>query len=887
MGDHSSYQLSASRQGLAGLDVYYRSLQVFARDRRQLLSQNNSHSPQHIEATIKADWRKLLLDKAHAVRAERQAEQITDRTRDIVTDALSRARSASSDVVPALRDVPVASSAVEPTSVDTSMRTDKVVPRVFDPTLRRSSRIRPSSATCDQQPTKKLRTQPPPVPSVPVSDTVTPVASDTPTVTAGKFASTDVTDIPCDACGDHRPHAGSPMLLCDGCNRGFHTKCAKISVMPHADHDWLCHSCLQPGMRVSVFMRRNKQWQDGTVRTQLPPGMGTEVVYDNGARAIENLYAERWKPLYDNTFAHIMNLVAQDAPPDVRNISVWMATNPRSLAHLKRFPQYVQDLWQKSRLKEFQSIIAKNAVEIVDRSQLPPNAIVIPGAWIFKVKGDGTFKSRLILLGHLMPKDDEVDVAAPTPRLATVRFVLATAIKLGLDVEVADVDTAFTYAAPHTTIYASIPGGLYADGRLDGKYMHLLKNLYGADTAPRMFHNLLHNWFIADSFQVNEHEPCLYFRWYGDTPLFVLVHVDDCIIVSSQEHVHYFKARLRKVFSLKELGPLGLNSDGSPSLVLGMEIIRTDDEFQVRQTKLIDSLVERAGTELHNAVHEKVPIRDIRLDSSSSPTTEAERVKWKLRPYRSFLGVVGYLMLGSRNDCAFAYQVLARFNDSYGQDHWNALIALISYLKKTRDTHYLSISKHGGWCFSAYCDSDWNGSEDCRSSTGWIVFFGWTPISWVSRLQRVTARSTGEAEFIALSSLSQEAVFLQMFARSLRIPKSSVQIFGNDKSRYMADSSRPASLFDTAVKIWSDSKVALAQAAKPDCWVVDKLRHIRTAFFFFKSYVRSADLQLCSVSGNDNCSDIFTKGFGAPGKTAANQKAELFQRHALFCAGRR
>ena len=126
-----------------------------------------------------------------------------------------------------------------------------------------------------------------------------------------------------------------------------------------------------------------------------------------------------------------------------------------------------------------------------------------------------------------------------------------------------------------------------------------------------------------------------------------------------------------------------------------------------------------------------------------------------------------------------------------------------------------------------------------------------------------------------------------MFARSLRVPKSSVQIFGNDKSRYMADSSRPASLFDTAVKIWSDSKVALAQAAKPDCWVVDKLRHIRTAFFFFKSYVRSADLQLCSVSGNDNCSDIFTKGFGAPGKTAANQKAELFQRHALFCAGRR
>jgi hypothetical protein len=37
----------------------------------------------------------------------------------------------------------------------------------------------------------------------------------------------------------------------------------------------------------------------------------------------------------------------------------------------------------------------------------------------------------------------------------------------------------------------------------------------------------------------------------------------------------------------------------------------------------------------------------------------------------------------------------------------------------------------------------------------------------------------------------------------------------------------------------------------------------------------------------DNPSDIYTKGFGAPGKTASNQRAEIFQRHATFCAGRR
>ena len=125
-----------------------------------------------------------------------------------------------------------------------------------------------------------------------------------------------------------------------------------------------------------------------------------------------------------------------------------------------------------------------------------------------------------------------------------------------------------------------------------------------------------------------------------------------------------------------------------------------------------------------------------------------------------------------------------------------------------------------------------------------------------------------------------------MFAKSLKIPTSIFELFSNDKSRYDVDDTG-APKFDTAFKIWTDSQVAIAQAKKPDCWVVDKMRHIRFAYFFFKSYIRRSQLSLASVAGTDNCSDIMTKGFGAPGKTNANQKSDLFQRHADFCAGRR
>ena len=99
----------------------------------------------------------------------------------------------------------------------------------------------------------------------------------------------------------------------------------------------------------------------------------------------------------------------------------------------------MQEKWHQSRLKEFRSIIGKGAAEVVDRSQVPPNAIIIPLAWVFKLKLDGTLKSRLVLLGHLMPKEGEIDLSSPTPRLSSYRFLLILILKLGLEAELADI----------------------------------------------------------------------------------------------------------------------------------------------------------------------------------------------------------------------------------------------------------------------------------------------------------------------------------------------------------------------------------------------------------------------------------------------------------------
>ena len=128
---------------------------------------------------------------------------------------------------------------------------------------------------------------------------------------------------------------------------------------------------------------------------------------------------------------------------------------------------------------------------------------------------------------------------------------------------------------------------------------------------------------------------------------------------------------------------------------------------------------------------------------------------------------------------------------------------------------------------------------------------------------------------MALSSISQEAVYLCMLAESLQVPRAVFEVFCNDRSSLAPPGSEDSPIWRTAIQIWSDSEAALAQAKKPDNWVVDKLRHIRTAYHFFKQYVRKGLLRFSSVSGKDNCADVYTKGFGAPGTTAANSRASL------------
>jgi hypothetical protein len=82
-----------------------------------------------------------------------------------------------------------------------------------------------------------------------------------------------------------------------------------------------------------------------------------------------------------------------------------------------------------------------------------------------------------------------------------------------------------------------------------------------------------------------------------------------------------------------------------------------------------------------------------------------------------------------------------------------------------------------------YVDSNMEGDKDSRRSTTRYVFtIGGTTISWISKLQKVVALSTIEAEHVAAIEASKEMIWLQRFMEELRKKKDNTRLYCDSES---------------------------------------------------------------------------------------------------------
>lgn len=446
--------------------------------------------------------------------------------------------------------------------------------------------------------------------------------------------------------------------------------------------------------------------------------------------------------------------------------------------------------WEDAIYKEIKSLVSNETFDLVDR---PTNEKVIKCRTVLRNKygPDGELerrKARVVAKGFAQqPGLHFFETFAPVARLSSLRLLIALAVKFDLKVTQLDIETAYLNAKMDTVVYMEQPDLLKkmlkrivqesCDSnlsrrakkmldKLDGtnKVCKLNKALYGLRQAGRQWHAKLDSVLRDIGLTPTNADPCVYTDKIKNT--FILIYVDDILIVSNNRaRESQIKQRLSREFKVKDLG--------EARYCLGVEITRDKEGITLSQTTYIRDILQRFRMSESKPVSTPLAT-NTKLTKGSNDRTENETF-----PYRELVGALMYAALGTRPDISHPVSVLGQFNSNPKQEHWIAAKRVLRYLQGTAN-HGLKFKRDDN-ILRGFVDADWaNCTIDRRSYTGSVFIFSGGAISWESRKQRTVALSSTEAEYMAITDASKEAIYLINFLKDLGHPDLAKAVIFND-----------------------------------------------------------------------------------------------------------
>jgi hypothetical protein len=138
-------------------------------------------------------------------------------------------------------------------------------------------------------------------------------------------------------------------------------------------------------------------------------------------------------------------------------------------------------------------------------------------------------------------------------------------------------------------------------------------------------------------------------------------------------------------------------------------------------------------------------------------------------------------MLGTRPDITYAVTKLAQFSANPSADHMSNAKHILHYLNSTRK-HAMVFDGASIEGLTAHTDSDWAADViKRRSTTGYFFKLADGIFSWQSRAQKTVALSSTEAEYMALSDTSRQAVWIQSLLGELGFKIRTIPIYGDNQ----------------------------------------------------------------------------------------------------------
>ncbi len=236
--------------------------------------------------------------------------------------------------------------------------------------------------------------------------------------------------------------------------------------------------------------------------------------------------------------------------------------------------------------------------------------------------------------------------------------------------------------------------------------------------------------------------------------IWMSVYVDDLIIFGKNlDDVNFLKKKLSEKFKMHDLGEL--------SYILGIRITRLPDgSIRLDQERYMNNILWKFRME--NCRSTNIPgEKNMPLKGDGQPVDSTR--------YKSAIGSLLYLALGTRPDILYAVGVAGCFASDPQESHWNLVKKILHYLKKTSQLG-LVYCKSGERKLSiiGYSDADYaTDRNDSKSTTGYVFGLNGNIISWYSGKQKNLADSTCCVEYFALGDAAKEGLYLQNLLEEL------------------------------------------------------------------------------------------------------------------------
>ena len=147
--------------------------------------------------------------------------------------------------------------------------------------------------------------------------------------------------------------------------------------------------------------------------------------------------------------------------------------------------------------------------------------------------------------------------------------------------------------------------------------------------------------------------------------------------------------------------------------------------------------------------------------------------------------LVGRLMYLAHTwpDLAYALSVVSQFMHSPSEEHVNAAIRILHYLKSSPGKGIL-FTKGDSLDVKGYRDANWAGSIEDRGSTlGYFTFVGGNMVTWQSKKQEVVARSSAEAKYKGMAKAICESSWIRNLLQDLHMKQvSPMKLYRDNKA---------------------------------------------------------------------------------------------------------